>query len=300
MKRSVLLLLLLITGLLAGAQTTIPNNGFEQWTGNKPTGWDASNFQISIFTIQTVSRDTVLPMEGTSNPLIQTKTFNLGIAQPTIPGIITLGQIIIDYTTYTGTVEGGIPFQGRPGKLSGFINAQPAAGDSAMIAIGFSKWNGVKRDTIGFGLAWFANPHNEWVAFEVPITFTDSQIPDSVNLIISSSAIGNAVVVAGSDLRVDSIVFDYGTVVVEQGFDEPLFTVWADQHKKIHYTLSEPAKGRAVIHIYQPGGALVQSWEINQQDVSGVINIGHLTSGVYLIGLSQDGKPSRAKRIFVR
>jgi hypothetical protein len=300
MTRFTFLALLMVTGILAGAQTTIPNGSFEQWTGNKPTGWDASNFQISIFTIQTVFRDTVLPMDGTSNPLIQTKTFNLGIAQPTIPGIITLGQIIIDMVTYSGTVEGGIPFTGKPEKLVGFINAQPAAGDSAMIAIGFSKWDGTKRDTIGYGLAWYAAPHNEWVAFEVPIVFTDTQIPDSVNLIISSSAIGNQVVVAGSQLRVDHIAFDYGSVVIEQGFGELPFRVWADQHKNLHYNLTQPASRGAILNIYQPSGALVQSVSLGQHAMNGVINIGQLATGAYLIGLVQDGLSTRAQRIFVR
>jgi hypothetical protein len=300
MKRIFLLSMLVMAGFFAGAQTVLPNGSFEQWTGNKPTGWDASNFQVSIFTIQTVFRDTVLPIDGTSNPLVQTKTFNLGLSQPTVPGILTLGHLNIDLTTFTGSVEGGIPFQGRPDKLVGFINAQPSPGDSAMIAIGFSKWDGTKRDTIGYGLEWYATPHNEWVALEVPITFTDPQTPDSLNIVISSSAVGSQVVVAGSQLRVDKLAFDYGTVVVEQSMESIPFSVWADKERNLHYTLRESSSKGAMIQIFQVNGSLVRSVPLTPGTISGSVNIGDLCTGVYLIGMIQEGMPARGVRIFVR
>lgn len=285
---------------MAHAQTQLPNVGFEQWTGNKPTGWDASNFVAGIFNIQTVFKDTAAPAEGLSNALLQTKLFNLVVVTPTIPGIVTLGTIVVNTTTFTGTVEGGIPFTGRPLSLKGYINAQPVAGDSGMIAIGFSKWDGTKRDTIGEGIAWYATPHNEWVAFDVPITFTSAQNPDSLNIIVSCSAVGNEVFLAGSQMRIDSLAFNYGPISVEVYAQDPEFSVWADAGQQLHYSFKGEKEQPTRIGIFQVNGAEVISTLVNPGSETGTVDLRQMPAGIYILRLLTNENKVYTRKFTVR
>lgn len=294
-----LMLFAVTTAFQLSSQTTLPNGDFEQWTGNKPTGWDATNFVISVFNIQTVSQDTVLPVSGSSNVLIETKTFNLGLSQPTIPGVITLGTVNLDLTNFTGTVEGGIPFTGKPISLEGYIDAAPGIGDSAMIAIGFSKWNGTSRDTIGEGVAWYGTAHNEWVVFDIPVNFYGSQSPDSMNIIISSSAVANSVFVNGSKLRVDNIAFNYGGISVEQNFADNRFVLWADGGKTIHYEYSGDSRP-ALIEVFNLQGSLMKR-AIHQSNASaGTVSLYDLNPGIYIIRLQTDDNNQFSRKIFLK
>ena len=294
-----LIVLLASAAMHTPAQTTLPNGDFEQWTGNKPDGWDASNFNFGIANVVTVFRDTMLPMNGSSNVLLETKTVNLGLGQPTIPGLITVGTLIIDFASGTGEVIGGIPFTGRPLALKGYINAEPAVGDSAMIAIGFSVWDGTKRDTIGAALAWFGTPHQEWVALEVPIDFYDTRAPDSMNIIISSSAVANQIVVNGSKLRVDNISFDYGGISVEQHFSGGTFSLWADGGKNLFYRLTGDEKP-AHIEVYSINGALVKRVVHTGTKGAGSFSLSGADTGIYIIRLTTDSGRHYSRKVFVK
>jgi len=296
-KVSTLGLLMIATIVSLTAQTTLPNANFEQWTGNKPNGWDASNFQIGFFNIVSVFRDTVEPLQGSACVRIETKTHNLGLASPTIPGIITLGVINVDFTTFTGTVDGGIPFTGRPERLKGFIDASPASGDSAMVAIGFSKWNGTSRDTIGSGLGWFGTVHGEWVAFDIPILFTTTGLPDSLNIIISSSAIGADVVVPGSKVLIDSLWFDYGSIMVEVPGGGRELSVWADRGRQLFIRTDQPEDITGWVQVVGLGGQLVYSGSLNAYDSSRGISLQGVADGVYLVRVTLSDGTVYCKKI---
>jgi hypothetical protein len=301
MKNLFTLWMLLFSFVITGtAQTTIPNSNFEQWTGNTPQGWDVSNFQIGFFNIVNVFHDTLLPMQGTSCARVETRVHNLGVATPTIPGIITLGTINIDFTSFTGTVEDGIPFTGRPTSLKGFIDATPANGDSAMIAIGLSQWNGTTRDTIGNGLAWFADVHNEWVAFDIPITYTTTALPDSMNIIISSSAVGVNNYVAGSKLRIDSLVFDYGNIMVPVVSASSELKVWANGGKKVFVELAREPNTIRNVEVFSTHGTLVFSrYEVKRIDTAGY-DLSHLRSGVYVVRITTNEGRTYGQKIVLR
>jgi hypothetical protein len=299
-KDYMFLLLMLFVPITFQAQTTLSNGNFEQWTGNKPTGWDASNFVFGTFQLQTVFKDTAGAIQGLSSARIETKNFNLIVAQPTIPGIVTLGTIVVNMTTFSGNVEGGIPFTGRPQSLKGFINAIPAAGDSAMIAIGFSKWDGTKRDTIGSGLAWYSTPHNEWVALDIPIHFQNSQVPDSLNIIISCSAIGNEVFVVGSKLWVDSLYFDYGNIMVEVPTGETTLSLWADQQRQLYYRLIQATPDPFTLKVFNMQGAMVHSVAGDPEGGQGSLDLSGLSPGVYAVWIVTADHRQLSRKIVLR
>lgn len=285
MKRAILTIAGLIWALVFQAQTTLPNGDFEQWNSNKPSGWDASNYQILTIAIQTVFQDTISPKSGSYSVRLKSNTFNIMTVQQTIPGIITLGTIIVNTANFSGTIDGGIPFNGRPLSLKGYIHAMPASGDSAMIALGFSKWNGSKRDTIGEGIGWFATPGSGWEPFDIPITFSTSGQPDSMNIIISSSAVGNEVVVSGSEVKIDDLSLDYGSIIINLPTQHDGFTVWANGDRQLYYSLSNDEIDPVQLNLYSIHGVPVRNININHHAIQGSLDLHGLPPGVYVISI---------------
>jgi len=179
---------------------TIPNNEFETWSGGKPTGWDAPN----VMGTNTVNEETASPQSGLKSVKIETKTL-LG---NTLPGFITLGIFNLSNQTITG----GIPFPYRPSKLKGYYKCQPGSGDNGFIGVGLSKIVGGVEDTIGKGMLQFPTAVTVWTPFEVPITWSSPDVPDSLNIIIASSDLSAGSYVVGSLFWVDSLYFEFPTV----------------------------------------------------------------------------------------
>ncbi|MDD3876458.1 MAG: PCMD domain-containing protein [Bacteroidales bacterium] len=207
---------LLIAGIFVSLYAQqVPNNGFENWTGGKPTSWDCANV-TGIVT--TVTEETGAPYSGSKSVKIETKTSLVG----TIPGFITLGT----FDLATQSINGGIQFPFRPTKLKGFYKYTPGMGDQAFFGVGISKWMGTTRDTIGEGLLLAPMPVSTWSPFEVEITWSSTDTPDSLNIIIAASDLVGGGYVVGSTLWVDELSFEYTPV----GFDENDFTSLAVQN----------------------------------------------------------------------
>ncbi|MGM0650540.1 MAG: T9SS type A sorting domain-containing protein [Bacteroidota bacterium] len=213
-------LLALSFGLFA---QTIPNNDFENWEANAdfpdyndPVDWGTSNYVIDLGLSQaefnTVTQVDTDVYSGDYAAKATNVTQDVMGSPSTIPGIITLGEFVLDLATQSGSIEGGLPFTDRPVKLKGYFKAAPEPGDSAMIAIGLSKWNDTngERDTIGWGIMYSADIVDTWTEFEIPIDWTSTENPDSMNIVISpSNLMDNDVFIEGSSVTVDSVWLDY-------------------------------------------------------------------------------------------
>lgn len=300
MRIVISVLLFIFFSSIINGQTNIPNGDFNNWTDNKPDGWDASNFVYGPFTLQTVFQDTVFPISGSACVRVETRTFNLVTAQPTIPGVLTLGQIIVDMNNFTGHVAGGVPFTGRPKSLKGAIHAEPETGDSAMVAVGFSKWNGSSRDTIGYGQMYISNPQIEWIPFVIPIDFTSSEMPDSMNIVISSSAIEYGIIASGSKLRIDNLVFDYGDIHVAEEFFANDFRVWADSYKNLHYDFSGENEQLSELTIYDINGNTIRKMELVVDNSTGKIGVQDLAAGVYIIVVITDKNRYYSRKVIIQ
>ena len=212
MKRNLLLSLFLMIGIYASAQL-IPNADFENWSGNplKPVSWDTSYETVYGTSFETVTRVTS-PQSGTYAAQVKTIRKNVLVFQPvTLPGILTLGDFILDVGNETADIEGGIVFPYRPSKLRGYYKADPKSGDRCIIAAGFSYWNSElnQRDTIGLGQMFFNTAVPNWTLFEIPIVWENNIIPDSLNIIIASSDLYAGTFVQNSSITVDNLSFVY-------------------------------------------------------------------------------------------
>ncbi len=209
MTKKIAFFTILASLCLGGFTQDIPNNDFENWTGNNPDEWDTSNKEIMGTQFTAVEPLDTDVYSGDFAAGLTTVTENITYyGEFPLAGVITLGDIIIDEIQMSATIEGGIPFTDRPDLLKGYYKTSPGVNDSASIMIGLSKWNTstLERDTIGEGYIYFTEEVNTWTEFEVPIEWTSTEDPDSMNIIVSSSCLIDInTFVEGSFIAVDSL-----------------------------------------------------------------------------------------------
>ncbi|MGM0650459.1 MAG: PCMD domain-containing protein, partial [Bacteroidota bacterium] len=210
MKKFVLSLtfIVLCVGLFG---QTIPNYEFESWTNNEPDNWDTSNDEIMGVVFNTVSRVDTDVYSGDYAIEATTVTESIYGENVTLPGVITLGEFILDVASETASIEGGIEFPHRPDTLNGYFKSAPAPDDTARIIVGLSKWDDAagERDTIGFGGMNFPSTFDTWTEFNIPIEWSSTEVPDSMNIVIASSARNDSVFITGSSITVDSLWFGF-------------------------------------------------------------------------------------------
>ena len=166
------------------AQTQPLNYSFEDWesadAGEKPVNWEVSNVNMGYgITIVPVAKSTTDNQEGSAHAELTTKDFSGN----KLPGIITLGRLAIENNTLS--ITGGMAYTDRPAQLKGYYKYSPAGTDTAIAAIWLLK--GTNPDTVGVGALTFTTPVSDWTEFTVNIIYYNSQTPDTLNIVFSSS-----------------------------------------------------------------------------------------------------------------
>ncbi len=293
MFKTTLTLMILTVGALFAtntfSQNQIPNADFESWSGGTPTSWDTSNENILGTDFICVTRDQTNPQSGSSSAKVQSVMHNIFIVGPvTMPGILTLGDVVIDILNATGTVVGGVPVSGLPKFLKGYYKYTPVAGDSCIIGIGLSKWNGSSSDTIAYAYKTFGAQVTTWEEFSIPIEYTTWVEPDSMNIMFVSSNIMFGSPTGGSTLWVDNLWLEYSQVAVnEVGFNREC-TVYESSDGNSLLVNTQGVKARK-IELFSLNGTLIQT--IEQPGLDKIaLPLNSLTSGLYIVRvLLQDG-----------
>lgn len=289
-----LLSIALIAPMPLKAQNPIPNPGFENWTAGEPDDWNTINQNVFGTNFIAVTRDQTSKHSGTSSVKLETITETIFLIGPvTVPGMITLGEIIIDLVNVTGTVEGGIPISGLPQKLRGWYRYLPGTGDSCIMGIGLSKWNGTSRDTIAYSYLTVGGQQDEWLEFSLPVEYEIAVEPDTMNVVFFSSNLLTGAPVSGSKLWVDDLWIDYETVSIQL----------ADVSRDFYI---QAAGDGVFVFVNAPKGGTLQVFNLNgslvyQQSLmpgTSQIPLPALSSGMYITSFSGiDGKQQAAKFI---
>lgn len=220
MKHRLLFLLMLLfvygNGQVSYAQTGVPNGNFENWpSGNNdnPEFWDSPNsitggFPFFLKTVEKTSDSHT----GSWAAQVTTGT----ILGETIPGVLSLGTLEIDLENIENTQFIGLPFSDRPGKLEGYYKYITPGTDFGLLGILLTRYNEAtnNQDSVAFGLTQFTVQQGEYAYFSATLQYLTLAEPDSVNIIILSSA--SPTMMPGSQLKVDDLSFDYSdTPIIE-------------------------------------------------------------------------------------
>lgn len=192
---------------VAGEQ--MPNGGLDIWVDDgmgfeDPEDWQTPNLATTILQIYTTTKSTDA-VQGEFSAKLETKS----VGGFNTPGVVTLGNFNVDYVNFTAYLTGGIPFTSRPSALTGSYKNYPAANDSTMIFVYFTKFNAgkSKSDTIGMGYMYNTQTVDSWTQFSIPISYTNGEEPDTMNLhVVSSNMLQPR---EGSMMYVDNLVFEY-------------------------------------------------------------------------------------------
>ncbi|MHC1776429.1 MAG: T9SS type A sorting domain-containing protein [Lentimicrobium sp.] len=279
----------------AMAQDPIPNPGFEEWSSGEPVGWNTINQNIFGTDFTCVTRDQSNPHTGTYCAKIQTITQNIFIVGPvTMPGILSLGEITLDVINQTGTVSGGVPIDTRPNILKGWFRYLPAAGDSCIMGIGLSRWNGTGRDTLAYGYTTIGGQNPNWQEFSLPIDYLIWEMPDTMNIMFFSSNLLTGSPVTGSVLYVDDLMLEYGPVSVSNtGKKDEMSLRYSGEDRLI---ILNPGSNPAEVRLYGLNGSCVGKVKPDAGQPEIEMDISRLRPGIYIARvINSDGSSSSLK-----
>ncbi len=286
MKKTLLfgILSIMISVSLIG-QEQMPNRDFEEWEDlgyQNPVSWVNPNPYIAGTLQKICVYQSTDHVSGNYSVYLETQDTLAYI----IPGLVTLGDFVIDFLNATAWVENGIPFTGRPEALTGSYKSYPSSGDFGMIMALFTKYNTSKgmRDTIASAMLTFPTTVDSWTTFSLPIEFNTEDNPDTMNIIAVSSNI--ALPKTGGSMYFDNLAFEYeaGIGDVEENVASSVFPNPANEVLSFIFDKNVEAE----LRIFSSTGQLVQQSSVSgtqfQADVSGLVQ------GNYYYGLFEKSR----------
>jgi Secretion system C-terminal sorting domain len=215
MKKTILSLF----AIIIFANTNAQNLDFENWntfggtTMQQPTGWLSSDsLFFGLLGAQLPSSPLVTQstsaQHGNFSALMEVK-FDL-LLQSALGGGIIYGSLD------TGANIISVPFVGRPSSVSGFYKFTKMGNDSATISFMQSNMDTSADFNIGTNAA-------TWTAFNIPVTYNTSTVPDSINI---SAGISSNVVTVGSKFWLDNLTLNYPSGLKELLVKNKLITVY--------------------------------------------------------------------------
>lgn len=105
-----------------------------------------------------------------------------GLFARLIPGLINSGTL--DPGNFTSPLQQGKPYSGRPSCFQGYYKYLPVFGDSAAIYARLTKGGA----TVGEASMVVKTTVNSYTMFQIPFTYLNNDTPDSINIVLTSSA----------------------------------------------------------------------------------------------------------------
>jgi hypothetical protein len=286
MKRSLPLLFglifLFMFASLVSAQTTIPNAGFENWTGGNPDGW----FSDNVTGVLSVS------------PVTKSSTAHSGFSsvRGEVVSLSTVVTVPLAPLLQSGSLGSGFSYTQRPGFLTGYYQFSPIAGsgDQLVVTVLLTKGYLATGNAIASG-AVKLTAAGSWQQFSIPLLYIAQQAPDTCYIQIAlGAATGSTKPAMGSFFLMDDLAFS-GTAsavndavgvpqafALEQNFPNPF-----NPSTIIRFSVSQP--GHVSLKVYNILGVEVASL-VNEQKEAGTFNVNWnavgLPSGMYLYRMS--------------
>lgn len=295
MKSISTLIAILFSGIVVSqAEITNGFDGFETWTsaevGELPEHWDGFNRNVMfgpsiVGTVECVEKSSVDPFEGMYSAKLTSTSIMGGAATP---GILTVGDFVIDWNAQDGEVLGGEAYTQLPTNLNGQFKFAPVGADTAFVLIWFFE-NGVE---VGRGGFEFTDSTTSWAEFNVAINYDAGAAPDSMNVMFSSSN-SETVVPIGTVLEIDAISLS-SFLSVEKLETSELMIYPNPSTEFVTVELKETTNG--TVQIVSLAGGIVKSVPFTA--LSTTIDVSDVPSGTYLV-IVRDGVSVRTEAIVI-
>lgn len=216
MKSPVLLAFILCLVVQCSLSQQITDGGLELWQSFGSFAMPDSFFtsdqlNVPFFGISTVAKTTDAH-SGQFAAYLHTET---APDSNVLAGTLGYGSIQM---TGSGNFFWGWPFTARPKAVTFWYKYSPAGKDQAHALVLLTKWAGA-RTTIGTGLLMISAATSAYTEGQIPITYSSSETPDTMDLTFISS--GNPNPTAGTKMYIDDIALDYTAGVSIAKIPEP-------------------------------------------------------------------------------
>ena len=300
MNRIIAILFILQLFCINSFAQQIPNNSFETWSGGEPINWKTTNTILGI-NFNTVAKDLADPQQGIASAKLTavSKTIFL-IGTYKIPGVITLGKLNADLLKQTYSLTGGTPFTGRPLKLSGYFKYQPVNNDTCIFGMGLFKWNNGKQDTLGFAAMDTMGTFNSWTHFEIPVHYIALGDPDTLNIVILNSNPLGVVDHTGTNLWVDNLSLEYGTVGIEGVTFNKKLSIYAEPNaRQLILESSFDKMENLDISLFNMSGIEIKQWKRAMLHSTERLDVNTLSPGTYVIRITSGNSLIDTRKITI-
>jgi hypothetical protein len=269
MKNFTLFTIMVLSYAAVSAQDTLPNPSFENWTNGggylNPDGWGTIN-QL----VPTVFRTNVAVEvhSGTYAVKLQSAAIGPNIA----PGICVTGQVNIA----TNGVDGGLAYNLRPVSITGWFMYHPGTGDTGIVTLTLSKWNGTSRDIIGEATQVFSDSVNTYTQFVKNIEYSSIETPDTAVIVLLSST--GTSQQASTTLFLDDLAFSNSGTGVENYSTALKVGVGPNPAQNTLYVVN--LKTEATLELFDVLGRKAGAYEVSENKREA--NIAQFANGIYV------------------
>jgi len=273
MKRNILLICSLFM-LFTTLQAQDYNFGFESWidhgTYEEPEFWGTFN-PVQFIGIQVI-KDTVDVYQG---------NYSLKLSAGPIPAAVAvLGSINVN----SALIEPGRPYSERPTKLKCYYKVVLVNNDSAAIAAFLTKYNTVtqQRDTIAVAGKLFYSDVTSWTLLDIDFDYNSTEIPDTLGIILSSTANPDGLGNEGCELYIDAMELVVPSSDVEEQAANNTIKIFPNPAiNELIIETKELPSADLYITIYNVLGEKIYSQPMIQSCTT--VSISNLKSGAYVI-----------------
>jgi hypothetical protein len=294
MKKVFTTTLLIIIFKLAGAQTQIPNGGFEQRQhAFKFTSWESTNGLMTLGNPQTIFQSTEAHSGEFACEIITAYIPNRPTPEvPKNAGNVFCGRQI-QYDSYMR-----FPYTAKPKTFEAWYIYNARNGDSANFVLGTTRWNTTlnRRDTLSYAKVFITDSVGVYTHLVVDLNILDSiNTPDSAMVVISAAS--GTTAFTGTRLLFDDVAYLGGTVGLET-FEKQNFpyaypnpTALGAIYLDIPSQLEE-----TTFTLYSLNGKLLLQ-HLLEPNKTNELNLPELTPGVYLYQLENKQRKVARKLI---
>ncbi|MGI6320725.1 MAG: T9SS type A sorting domain-containing protein [Bacteroidales bacterium] len=289
MKKIIYLFLpLVFTITYSFGQTQIPNGSFENWTGEELDGWTSTaEIDLGFFPI---SISLLSSSDDAHDGDKAVRLDNSEVASFTVPGVLTLGNVDVDISSFSPKLDGGIPFQDRPKALTGWFKYLPQGPDSLLIYCILTKENAVSGvDTIGDVSLVYTGTHSDYTMFTAEINYLSDDNPDLMNIIIASAGYTGT---ADTYALIDDLKFAYETSINEAEVQN--MYIYPNPSTGVFRASFEKAENRT-IRVFDISGRKV--FEENTNEMYYSIDLNGVVKGMYILEIDNGTSKETRKLI---
>lgn len=283
---------------------TIPNLDLEQWDDfgsyMEPSGnWTTANKIVLLSALNPVTTSRTTDAHG-GMYAAKIETDAIAIINTLITGTLALGEFD-QGALPPNNLKQGIPYTGRPTNFKGWYKFTSVNGDSCSIYAWSYKYNSTTgdRDTVAFAGMIPTTTVGNYTQFDLPFTFFSQDTPDSLSIVVASSAEGEIFQgQVGNTVWVDDFEMTTATGLSQVLMPELKVTAYPNPTAGQLRFSWERSLLEADLEIYGLDGKLIASHSVNGEQAE--INVAGMAPATYYYLLKENGSALASGQFIVQ